>query len=104
MIFEIKLQDKYSRLELLLRSFFDWFYIAIPHGFVLFFRAIATFILQSIAFWIVLFTGEFPKMIHEFITGTLRWNQRVALYISYMTDEYPPFTGKRLENEFGHEF
>ena len=33
----IKHQETYSRLELLLRTFFGWLYILIPHYFVLLF-------------------------------------------------------------------
>jgi hypothetical protein len=43
--------------------------------------------------WIsVLFTKKFPVSWHEFIVGTMRWNARVLLYLSYMTDTYPPFS------------
>ena len=66
----------------------------LPHGFALLFRTIASIILQFIAFWIVLFTAEYPKSFHDFNVGTLRWGIRVSLYMSFMTDEYPPFSGK----------
>lgn len=86
--------DTLSRGLLLLRLFFGFIYVIIPHGFLLFFRVIATYFLVFIAWWAVLFTGEYPKGMHEFVTGTFRWAVRVQLYMMFMTDKYPPFSGK----------
>ena len=60
---EIKLQDRYSRGELLLRTIFGWLYILLPHTFVLFFVSIWGGILKFIAFFSVLFTGRYPQSI-----------------------------------------
>lgn len=86
--------DTLGRGLLLLRLFFGFIYVIIPHGFLLFFRVIATYFLVFIAWWAVLFTGEYPKGMHEFVTGTFRWAVRVQLYMMFMTDKYPPFSGK----------
>lgn len=91
---DVKYPERISRGLVLLRLFFGAIYVIIPHAFILFFRLIWTHILVFIAWWVVLFTGEFPQSWHEFIVGTLRWQTRVNLYLSYMTDEYPPFSGK----------
>jgi hypothetical protein len=93
---DVKYPERISRGLVLLRLFFGAIYVIIPHAFILFFRFIWTQILVFIAWWVVLFTGEFPTSWHEFIVGTLRWQTRVNLYMSYMTDEYPPFSGKPL--------
>jgi len=85
---------KLSRGTLLLRTFFGVFYVLIPHGFVLFFRMILVYIYMFLAWWIVLFTGQYPKGMHEFIVDTLRWSTRVRLYMLFLTDKYPPFSGK----------
>jgi hypothetical protein len=69
----------------------------IPHGFVLYFRTIATSVLTFLAFFAVLFTGEYPESWHKFNVGTLRWGIRVNMYLSNMTDDYPPFSGKTDE-------
>jgi hypothetical protein len=47
-----------------------------------------------IAWWVVLFTGKYPETWHAFNVGTFRWITRVQLYMGFMTDEYPPFSGK----------
>jgi hypothetical protein len=91
---EIPYPEKLSRGLLILRILFGWIYVLIPHGFILFFRVIATAVVMIIAWFIVLFTGRYPASMHAFVTGTLRWGMRVNLYISFMTDNYPPFSGK----------
>jgi hypothetical protein len=83
-----------SRGLLLLRLFLGAFYVYIPHGICLFFRAIATYFVVFIAWWAVLITGKYPKGMHDFVVGTLRWATRLNIYMSFMTDKYPPFSGK----------
>ena len=59
----IKLQDGYSRGQLLLRTFFGWLYILIPNGFVMFFVSIWAAILMFLAWWVILFLrGNIPKV------------------------------------------
>jgi hypothetical protein len=93
-IFEAENPEKLSRGTLLLRMFFGVFYVIIPHMFILMFRQLWGAILGFIAWWIVLFTGKFPKSTHDFLVENLRWNARVSLYMGFMTDVYPPFNGK----------
>ncbi len=92
--FEVDYPEQLSRGLLLVRTFFGWLYVLIPHGFILLFRSIWGLILTFLAWWVVLFTGSYPRSWHEFNVGTLRWNTRVNLYISNMTDEYPPFSSR----------
>ncbi|SNT29074.1 protein of unknown function [Ekhidna lutea] len=91
---EIPYPERLSRGILLLRFFLGGIYVILPHGFVLIFRTIATLVLQFLAWWVVLFTGNYPQSWHEFNVGTLRWATRVNVYMSNMTDDYPPFSGK----------
>lgn len=84
---------------LIVRFFFAFFYVLIPHGFILYFRVIASVIVGFLAFWVVLFTGEYPRSWFEFNVGTLRWSLRVTLYLNYMTDDYPPFHGREIAEE-----
>lgn len=98
-IFEIGYPETLSRGNVLLRAFFGIFYVIIPHMFILYFRMIGTYVLILISWWAVLFTGKYPKGMHEFVVGTLRWGLRLGLYMGNMTDKYPPFTGKVLADE-----
>ena len=95
--FQMPIPESLGRGLLLLRLFFAWLYVFIPHGFMLIFRIIVTCVLMFLAWWVVLFTGKYPKSWHDFNVGTMRWRTRVYLYIAFMTDDYPPFTGKELE-------
>jgi hypothetical protein len=95
--FDMPYPEKLSRALLLLRLLFGWIYVGIPHGFMLFFRAIATWVVMFVAWFVVLITGEYPASLHEFVTGMLRWGTRVNAYLLFMTDDYPPFTGKEVE-------
>ncbi|MGQ0829607.1 MAG: DUF4389 domain-containing protein [Bacteroidota bacterium] len=90
---EVTYPESLSRGTLLLRAFFGWLYILIPHGFMLFFRALWGSILSFIAWWAVIFTGRYPESMHAFQVGTIRWGTRVNLYVANMTDNYPPFNG-----------
>ncbi|MCK4593214.1 DUF4389 domain-containing protein [bacterium] len=86
--------EKISRGLLLLRLFFGVFYVGIPHGIALMFRGFAASCVLFVAFWAVLFTGQWPERMYSFVSGTYRWCMRVTAYLAFLTDEYPPFSGK----------
>jgi hypothetical protein len=66
--------------------------LAIPHYIVLFFLAIATFVVVVIAWFAILFTGRYPRGLFDFVVGVVRWANRVEAYaITLVTDVYPPF-------------
>lgn len=91
---EIPYPEKLDRGILILKVMFGFFYVIIPHGFILLFRTFATLVLIFLAWWSVLFTGKYPRSWHEFNVGTFRWSFRVNNYLSLLTDQYPPFSGK----------
>jgi Domain of unknown function (DUF4389) len=91
-VVEIPYPENLSRGTLLLKFFFGWLYVAIPHAFCLFFLAIGVYVVLFLGWWIILFTGQLPVGMHNFLVGFLRWNQRVSLYLGNMTDVYPPFS------------
>jgi len=69
-----------------------WF-LAIPHVFILLFLYIAVFISTIISWFVILFTGIYPKGIFDFVTGVMRWSLRVCAYAFLLTtDQYPPFS------------
>lgn len=88
-----------SRGLVLVRVLFGAIYVILPHGFCLMFRMLATGVLSLLAWFSVVFTDNYPANWHEFNVGTLHWSARVQLYMSYMTDEYPKFSGKELDSE-----
>jgi hypothetical protein len=108
--FGLKATDEYTNVEVaypenlsrglaVVKLLFGGLYVMLPHGFILYFRTLASLVLGFLAFWAVLFTGEFPASWHRFIVGTMRWNLRVKLYLGFMTDTYPPFSGKEIPAE-----
>lgn len=96
---EIPYPEKVSRGLTLLRFLFGLFFVALPHGFILMFRAWFVGILAFLAWWVVLFTAKYPDFIFDWVVGQIRWQYRVNLYLMYMTDTYPPFTGDELPDE-----
>ncbi|TAL58124.1 MAG: DUF4389 domain-containing protein [Bacteroidetes bacterium] len=92
--FDMPYPESLSRGLLLVRAFFGVFYILLPHGFMLIFRGIAAAFLRFLAWWTILFTGKYPQSWFDFQVGTLRWSIRVNAYYTFLTDTYPPFSGK----------
>ncbi len=91
---QIENPESLSRGLLLLKILLGWLYVALPHGFVLMFRMLATFVLMFLAWWVVLIAGTYPQSWHNFNVGTIRWSTRLNLYLQLMSDDYPPFSGK----------
>jgi hypothetical protein len=68
-----------------------WF-LAIPHYIVLFFLGIGALVMVIVAWFAILFTGRYPRGIHGFVEGVIRWQNRVVGYAFLLvTDQYPPF-------------
>ena len=91
MEFSIRHQETYSRGLLLLRTFLGWLYILVPHAFLLLFAGLWAAILMFLAFWAILFTGQYPETWFAFIVKLLHWRNRLAASMWNLTDEYPAF-------------
>ena len=57
----------------------------------LWFLGIAWGVVTLIAWFAILFTGEYPRGMYDFSAGVLRWSTRVEAYLLLLRDEYPPF-------------
>jgi hypothetical protein len=87
---EIDYDENLSRWKIFLKWLF-----AIPHLIVLSFLSIAAFVVLIVAWFAILFTGQFPRGMFDFVVGTMRWYERVNAYaFLLMTDRYPPFALK----------
>jgi len=66
--------------------------LAVPHYIVLFFLGIAAFVVVVVCWFVILFTGRYPRGLFDFVVGTMRWALRVKAYAFLLTtDRYPPF-------------
>jgi pilus assembly protein TadC len=79
--------EKMSRLTTFFRVF-----LLIPHGIVLYFLAIAASVVAFVAWWAIIFTGNYPKGLYDFYVGYMRWMTRYQGYAYLLTDKFPPFT------------
>jgi hypothetical protein len=66
--------------------------LAIPHFIVLIVLSIGAVVAVIIAWFAILFTGNYPQGLFDYVVGFMRWGNRVAAYAFLLvTDEYPPF-------------
>jgi hypothetical protein len=66
--------------------------LLIPHIIILWFVQLAGFVVAIIGFWVVLFTGRYPRGMYEFVLGWLRWQTRISAWLLGLVDRYPPFS------------
>jgi hypothetical protein len=71
--------------------FIKWLLI-IPHAIVVGLLGLVAYVVLWIAWFAILFTGQYPRSLFDFMVGFFRWTARMNLYASLMTDVYPPFT------------
>jgi len=54
---------------------------------------VASVFVVVIAWFAILFTGQYPKALFDYNVGVTRWWLRVSAYAFLLvTDEYPPFS------------
>jgi hypothetical protein len=85
--FEVQRPEEFSRVAVLLRLIF-----VIPQLVALFFLGIALWVAMVVAFFVVLFTGQWPAGVRNFVIGASRWYLRVDAWFLLLADPYPPFS------------
>jgi hypothetical protein len=85
--YEVDIPEKLSRWMWLVK----WL-LAIPHLIVLWFVSIGVCVSVVIAWFAILFTGQYPRGLFDFVSGASRWYARVGGYIYHMTEKYPAFS------------
>ena len=91
MKFNVVHQESYSRGELLLRFFFGFIYIMIPHGIVQAVLGIGLVFIRIITFWTIMFTGKFPRNWFDYNVRLMRYQLRVSARNMNLADGYPAF-------------
>ncbi len=67
--------------------------LAIPHYIVLAFLGVCAMVAWVFAWVAILFTGQYPRSLFDFVVGVGRYALRVNAYAFLMvTDRYPPFS------------
>jgi len=86
--FEAQYPERLSRWKVLV-----WKCVtAIPHFVVLQFLWVGAYFAIVIGWFFILIMGRFPKSLHGYVAGVVRWSMRVQAYVFSLTDEYPPFS------------
>ena len=73
------------------KPLYKWF-VAIPHYLVIAGLFIGAVLAVIAGFFAVLFTGEYPRGIRDFLVNVYRYALRVEAYVGLLTDRYPPFS------------
>jgi hypothetical protein len=69
---------------------YKWF-LAIPHILVVVALMVAAVFVVIAGFFTVLFTGQYPVALRNFLVGVYRYNLRLQAYVGLLNDRYPPF-------------
>jgi Domain of unknown function (DUF4389) len=64
-----------------------WLIVAAIYGFVAGLAVI-------VAWFALVFTGQYPEGLYNFVAGYVRFNSRVNAFMYLATDEWPPFNGE----------
>lgn len=97
--FPLQFHINYKREQSRVITFFKIF-LAIPWAIWLLIWQIAFNIIAVLAWFILLFTAQWPLEFFKFQTSYMRYQARLSMWIINLTDSWPPFGGKP-EDEYG---
>ena len=86
--YEVQYPERLARWKLVVWKFIT----SVPHFIVLAFLMFTLLAVVPIGWFAVLIAGRFPRGLHLYAAGILRWSARVSAYFLSLTDEFPPFS------------
>ena len=84
--FDVERPDELSRLLIFLK----WLFV-LPHTIILGIFSWAVGIVSTLAWFIILFTGQYPAVMWDFVWLYVKRTTRINVYTYLLRDEYPPF-------------
>lgn len=66
--------------------------LVIPHEIILYVLGALSGIIALVSWFVILFTGKLPEGLAGLQNLYVRYNNRVMAYLSFLREEYPPFT------------
>ncbi|SVD13672.1 uncharacterized protein METZ01_LOCUS366526, partial [marine metagenome] len=90
-ILRVTHQAEYSRGQLLLRTFLGVFYLVLPHAICLAVLGFAIDVCMLVAWFAILFTGQYPAVIYQFVVSVHQWGVRWVATVTNLGDGYPAF-------------
>jgi len=87
--FEVDYPEQLSRWLI----FVKWL-LVIPNLIVFLLVLIVAYVVETIAWFAILFTGGIPRGLFNFLVGAARWSFRLNAYTNLLRDDYPPFSMK----------
>jgi Domain of unknown function (DUF4389) len=84
---EVDYPERLSRSKVLVK----WWLLALPQILMCWALEFPLQVITVVAAVTLLRTGTIPRGMFDLLMGIVRWRYRVAVYVSLMRDEYPPF-------------
>jgi len=84
---DIPMAERQSRFRLFIRAF-----AIVPNYIVLQFVMYGWYFTTFLSWWMIIFSGRYPRGLFKFSVGVLRWQQRQTAYLYLLRDEYPPYS------------
>lgn len=85
--YDVRYPERLARWKLLF-----WKVItAIPHLIIVGILFLTVLVVTVISWFFILIAGRYPRGLHDYVVGVMRWSARVQAYVLSLTDEYPPF-------------
>ena len=88
--YPVRLEVEYPERIARWRPLVQWL-LVIPAAIVAAVLSLVALLATVLAWFAILFTGNYPESLFDTVTIALRWSARTTLYLYWVVDRYPPF-------------